>query len=50
MIGVFENSFEKEAKLNLLIAKLDPDNFYCFLEKVFIKKFPRMKISKSLSW
>ena len=41
MIGAFENSFEKEAKLNLLIGKLGPDNFNRFLEKVFHQKVPK---------
>ena len=41
LIGAFETSFEKEAKLSLLLSKLGTAGFNAFREKIFYQKVPK---------
>ena len=41
LVGPFENSFEKQARIDLLIKKLGIEGYNSFLEKLFYKKIPK---------
>lgn len=41
LLGPFETSFDKEAKLELMIGKFGIEGFNSFLEKIFYKKIPK---------
>ncbi len=40
LLGPFNNSFEKQSKIDLLIQKLGAEGFNTYLEKMFFKKIP----------
>jgi DNA polymerase-3 subunit epsilon len=41
LIGAFQTSFEREAKINLLLKNLGIEGFNQFLDKIFYKKIPK---------